>query len=97
MSVKEFFTFGVIKQKVIDFLKAKGDFDSLALKHKKPFRGHINKIDEDFYACDDFHQIKCIFSNKCKEQFQMRYPDSVKIHNIANMLICIQDFCLILR
>jgi hypothetical protein len=43
MSVKEFFAFPNIKQTVIEFLKAKADFDSLSIKHKKPFRAHINK------------------------------------------------------
>ena len=43
MSVKEFFAFPNIKQTVIEFLRAKADFDSLSIKHKKPFRAHINK------------------------------------------------------
>ena len=79
MSVKEFFAYGVIKQKVIDFLKCKADFEQLASKHKRNFRAHINKIDDDFYVCDDFHQIKCVFSEHCKEQFGMKYPQSIKI------------------
>ena len=41
MSVKEFFAFPVLKQTVIEFLKNKGDFESLPDKHKKHFRAHI--------------------------------------------------------
>ena len=41
MSVKDFFAFSVLKQSVIEFLKNKADFESLHLKHKKPFRGLI--------------------------------------------------------
>lgn len=55
MSVKEFFAFSQIKPKVIDFLKSKGDFDSLVSRQKKPFRAHITKIESSFYVCDDFH------------------------------------------
>ncbi len=29
MSIKEYFAIPIIKQKVLDFLKAKGDFDTL--------------------------------------------------------------------
>ena len=43
MSVKDFFAFANIKQTVIEFLKNKSDFESLCAKHKKPFRGHINR------------------------------------------------------
>ena len=43
MSVKEFFAFANIKQTVIEFLKAKADFENLHEKYKKPFRAHINK------------------------------------------------------
>ena len=43
MSVKEFFAYANIKQTVVEFLKNKGDFESLQPKHKKPFRAHINK------------------------------------------------------
>ncbi len=43
MSVKEFFAFANIKIAVVEYLKSKADFDSLASKHKKPFRAHINK------------------------------------------------------
>ena len=41
MSIKEFFAFSIIKPQVIEFLKNKGDFESLGSKYKKPFRGHI--------------------------------------------------------
>ena len=41
MSIKEFFAFSIIKPQVIEFLKNKGDFESLGAKYKKPFRGHI--------------------------------------------------------
>jgi hypothetical protein len=43
MSVKEFFAFANIKQTVIEFLKNRGDFETLPAKNKKPFRGHINR------------------------------------------------------
>jgi len=43
MSVKEFFAFPVLKQTVIEFLKNKGDFESLGQKYKKHFRAHIQK------------------------------------------------------
>ena len=55
MSVKEFFAFSVIKLKVQEFLKAKGDFEVVHEKNKRPFRAHINKIDNEYYVCDDFH------------------------------------------
>lgn len=43
MIIKEFFAFATIKQTVIEFLKNRGDFETLASKHKKPFRALINK------------------------------------------------------
>jgi hypothetical protein len=43
MSVKDFFAFANIKQTVIEFLKNRSDFESLPARHKKPFRGHINR------------------------------------------------------
>jgi hypothetical protein len=43
MSVKEFFAYANIKQTVVEFMKNKGDFETLHQKHKKPFRAHINK------------------------------------------------------
>jgi hypothetical protein len=119
MSVKEFFAYANIKQTVVEFLKNKGDFESLQPKHKKPFRAHINKhlnttqastnvnmsteafntsIEAstssagDFFASDGFNSIKCLFSEQCKEQFEHRYPKSLKIFNTVNMLICIQSY-----
>ncbi len=70
MSVKEYFAFPLIKNKVVEFLKAKGDFEYLHQKHKRPFRVYITEYEQEFYACDDYHQIKCIFSNQCKEKFE---------------------------
>lgn len=49
MSIKEFFAFSVLKHTVIEFLKNRGEFDSLAQKYKKPFRGQI--------LLDENHQI----------------------------------------
>jgi len=50
MSIKEFFAFSVLKHTVIEFLKNRGEFDSLAQKYKKPFRGQI--------LLDENHQIQ---------------------------------------
>ena len=47
MSIKEFFAFPIIKNKVVEFLKAKGDFEYLHSKHKRPFRGYVTVIDEE--------------------------------------------------
>lgn len=97
MSIKEYFAIPILKQKVLDFLKAKGDFHQLHSKHKRMFRAHIAEKAGEFYICDDQHQIKCIFTNQCKEKFEQRYPSSVKIYNIANMLVCILEYRLVLR
>ena len=53
MSIKEYFAIPIIKQKVLDFLKAKGDFEQLHSKHKRSFRAHVAEQDGDFYICDD--------------------------------------------
>lgn len=45
MSVKEFFAFSVLKPKVLEFLKVKGDFDNMLEKYKRSFRAHINQHD----------------------------------------------------
>ena len=45
MSIKEFFAFSVLKQTVIEYLKNKSDFNTLGIKYKKPFRGHIQISD----------------------------------------------------
>ena len=95
MSVKEFFAFSVLKQKVIDFLKVKADYELMPMKHKRPFRAHIQQINDDYFVCDDFHCIKCIFSEQCKEAFERKYPSSIKIHQIVNMLICVQEYQLV--
>ena len=63
MSVKEYFALPIIKSKVVDFLKAKGDFNELHSKHKRPFRAHIVFQDDNFFVCDDQHQIKSFFSD----------------------------------
>lgn len=99
MSVKDFFSYPIIKNKVIEFLKAKGDFEYLHAKHKKPFRGFITCIEEEkeFYVCDDFNMIKCQYSPQCKEKFEQRYPKSISIYSIYNMLVCLQDYRLIIR
>lgn len=46
---------------------------------------------------DDYNQIRCIFSNECKEKFSEKYPESLKIFNVANMLVCLQEYELILK
>lgn len=50
MSVKEFFAYSNIKQAVVEFLKNKGNFESLQARHKKPFRAHINKHNSSAYV-----------------------------------------------
>eukprot|EP00347_Sterkiella_histriomuscorum_P010986 403374183 len=97
MSIKEYFAIPILKQKVLDFLKAKGDFQQLHQKHKRSFRAHIAEQDGDYFICDDQHQIKCVFSNQCKEKFEQCYPSSVRIYNIVNMLVCVQEYQLILQ
>jgi hypothetical protein len=99
MSVKEFFAFANIKIAVVEFLKQKADFEGLAPRHKKPFRAHINKhssseSSEDYFASDGFNSIRCVFSETCKENFSKLYPESLKISNTVNMLICIQSYFL---
>ena len=99
MSVKEFFAFANIKIAVVEFLKQKADFEGLASRHKKPFRAHINKHSnsescEDYFASDGFNSIRCMFSETCKENFSLVYPQSLKIANTVNMLICIQSYYL---
>src|SRR5690349_16672505 len=95
MSVKEFFAFGVLKQKVIDFLKVKADYDLMPIKHKRAFRAHINKVNDDYYVCDDLHCIKCIYSEQCKELFEKKYLIIIKILYMVNMLVCVQDYLLV--
>ena len=51
----------------------------------------------DYFVSDGFHSIKCCFSEICKESFNRIYPQSVRIYNIVNMLICIQSYYLELR
>lgn len=43
----------------------------------------------DYFVSDGFNSIKCHFSEVCKETFGKMYPQSIKIYNIVNMLICI--------
>ena len=97
MSVKEFFAHPTIKNKVIEFLKAKGDFEYLHQKHKRPFRAYITEVDGDFYVSDDYSQIKCSFSNACKEKFEHRYPSSINVYKVTNMLVCLQEYQLIIK
>jgi elongation factor P--beta-lysine ligase len=79
MSVKEFFAFANIKFTVVEFLRAKTDFNCLHDRHKKPFRAIINRHNnttaeevtlntsyEDYFVSDGFNSIKCIFSDSCK-------------------------------
>lgn len=51
----------------------------------------------DYFVSDGFNSIKCHFSEICKETFGRMYPQSIKIYNIVNMLICIKSYYLILR
>jgi len=76
MSVKEYFAHPIIKQKIIEFLKSKGDFENLHQKHKRSFRGYIKKFEKDdnFYVSDDYHHMKCEFSKSCIEKFEHKYP-----------------------
>ena len=98
MSVKEYFAHPTIKTKVIEFLKAKGDFEYLHKKHKRPFRAYITADnDKEFYVSDDYHQIKCSFSPDCVARFNERYPESMTVHKVANMLVCLQEYKLVLR
>ena len=41
MILKEYFAHSYFKTQAIEFLKIKGDYNSLNQKHKKPFRSHI--------------------------------------------------------
>ena len=70
MSVKEYFAHPTIKNKVVEYLKSKGDYEYLHQKHKRPFRAYITANEGDMYVCDDYHQIKCVFSDVCKEKFE---------------------------
>lgn len=97
MSIKEYFAIPIIKQKVLDFLKAKGDFEQLHQKHKRSFRAHIAKDSNEYFICDDQHRIKCQFSQQCINKFEERYPSSVKVHDVVNMLVCLYDYTLVLQ
>jgi hypothetical protein len=46
---------------------------------------------------DDYSSIRCDFSQECKERFSARYPESLKIYNVANMLVCLQEYELLLK
>ena len=54
-------------------------------------------MDGDYYVSDDYNQIKCTFSNECKERFDQRYPASLNAYKVANMLVCLQEYQLILK
>ncbi len=97
MSVKDYFAHPTIRNKVIEFLKSKGDFDYLHQKHKRPFRAYITEQDGEYFVSDDYNQIRCIFSNECKERFAERYPSSLSVYKVANMLVCLQDYDLVLQ
>jgi hypothetical protein len=97
MSVREFFAHPTIKSKVVEFLKAKGDFEYLHGKHKRPFRAYLAESEGDFFVSDDYNQIKCVFSPACKERFAARYPSSINVYKVANMIVCLQEYQLILK
>jgi hypothetical protein len=97
MSVKEYFAHPTIKIKVLEFLKSKGDFDYLHQSHKRPFRAYLSVIDDDYFVSDDHHMIKCSFSKQCIERFNQRYPNCIQVYNVANMLVCLQEYQLILK
>ena len=54
-------------------------------------------MDGDYYVSDDYNQIKCTFSNECKERFDQRYPASLNAYKVTNMLVCLQEYQLILK
>ena len=66
----------------------------------RPFQSeNSNKAtsDTEYYISDGFHQIKCQFSKNCIDKFQSKYPGSIQIENIVNMLVCVYDYTLILE
>tara|TARA_B110000285_G_C15107187_1_gene608728 strand:+ start:245 stop:652 length:408 start_codon:yes stop_codon:yes gene_type:complete len=66
-----------------------GPFGTISAKNEKP--------EEKFYISDGFNQIACEFSPKCVELFREKYPESVKIEDLVNMLVCVYDYELILK
>ena len=51
----------------------------------------------DYFVSDGFHSLKCHFSSACREAFDKAYPSSIRIFNIVNMLICVQNYYVELR
>ena len=67
MSVRDFFSVSHIRETVVEFLKKKADFERLHPRYKKPFRAHIHKEQDNFFASDGKNSIKCMFSKQCSE------------------------------
>ena len=44
----------------------------------------------DWFVSDGFHSVKCHFSQSCRGAFTETYPESVRIYDLVNMLICIE-------
>lgn len=51
----------------------------------------------DWFVSDGFHSVKCSFSRACRDTFTENYPESVRIYDLVNMLICIEKCHIELR
>ena len=50
-----------------------------------------------WFVSDGFHSVRCQFSKKCRAKFSETYPESVRLYNLVNMLICIERYTVELR
>ena len=69
------------------------------MSYKGPF-GDVNCSNsnvECFDISDGFCQIRCEFTENCMEQFRQKYPSSITIKDIVNMLVCIYKFQIVLE
>jgi len=94
MSIANFFVFSNIKALVTEFYRSKASFDQVPKSFKHPFRAYICTHNSEFYISDNFHMIRCSFSERCKEDFEAKYPSSIKVYNISMMLICVYEYAL---
>jgi hypothetical protein len=78
--------------------KSKKPFRGHINRYHQPTTANLNNNSDplptdnqysDYFVSDGFNSIKCHFSEVCKETFGKMYPQSIKIYNIVNMLICI--------
>jgi len=101
MSIKDFFTIAVLKNSAIEFLKNRAEFDTLSFKYKKPFRGQVLPTDvhskytptaPGFRISDGSNTIQCTYSDECLRRFEDTYPSCVKITDLNNLVVCVQQF-----